>query len=266
MFILYFMRAVDISIDRVTGGVSRLKASFSKNLKFYFQEALGLGIFMVSACFFSGLLFGKNGYFVSEFSAFIRQAILGLFMGLTAVFIFYSRFTSSSGSHINPAVTLSFFRVGKINRWDTFFYILFQFIGGTVTVYIMAALMGENLTSSPLYDVVTVPGKYGPFAAAITELITAFVMMCMVLFTADHAVLKKYSRIIAGILVCLYVIIAGPISGFGMNPARSFASALPSNVWTSFWIYIFLPLAGMLGAAELYLAIKKKNKSLTVDR
>lgn len=253
------MRAVDIRIKRVVGGVSLLKASFNKNLKFYIQEALGLGIFMVSACLFSGLLFGKNGYFVSDFSAFTRQVILGLMMGLTALYIFYSRFTSASGSHINPAVTISFFRVGKIDRWDAFFYIIFQFIGGTATVYLMAALMGENLSAPPLYDVVTIPGKYGVTIAAITELIIAFIMMCMVLFTADHTVLKKYSRIFAGILVCVYVIIAGPISGFGMNPARSFASALPSNIWTSFWIYLFLPLAGMLGAAEVYLFARRNN-------
>jgi aquaporin Z len=250
------MRAVDIGIKTVTGGAF-LRTSFNKNRKFYIQEALGLGIFMVSACIFSGLLFGKNGCFVSSFSAVIRQSILGLMMGLTALYIFYSPLTSPSGSHINPAVTLAFFRVGKINRWDAFFYIIFQCIGGTLTVYIMAALMGENLTAAPLYDVVTIPGKYGTVAAAVTELIIAFVMMSMVLFTADHLLLKKYSRIIAAVLVCLFVIITGPISGFGMNPARSFASALPSNVWTSFWIYLFMPLAGMLAAAEVYLFVRK---------
>jgi aquaporin Z len=250
------MRAVDISI-KTAGEKSSMRISFFKNRKFYFQEALGLGIFMISACFFSGLLFGRNGYFVSAFSAIIRQSILGLMMGLTALYIFYSPLTSSSGSHINPAVTLAFLRVGKIDRRDAFFYILFQFLGGTITVYIMAALMGENLTSAPLYDVVTIPGKYGTISAAFTELIIAFIMMIMVLFTADHRVLKKYSRIFAGLLVCLFVIIAGPISGFGMNPARSFSSALPSNVWTSFWIYLCMPLAGMLSAAEIYLLARR---------
>jgi aquaporin Z len=255
------MRAVDISVKSVRGGASRLRASFHKNRKFYFQEALGLGIFMVSACFFSGLLFGKNGYFVSDFSSFARQSILGLLMGITALYIFYSPFTSPSGAHINPAVTLAFLRVGKMDRWDAFFYIIFQISGGTITVFVMAWLMGENLTAAPLFDVVTVPGKYGTVTAAVTELIIAFVMMCMVLFTADHPVLKKYSRIFAGCLVCGFVIIAGPISGFGMNPARSFSSAFPSGVWTSFWIYLFMPLGGMLCAAEVYLFVKKRRDS-----
>lgn len=254
------MRAVDISIRSISGGASQIKASFNKNRRFYFQEALGLGIFMVSACFFSGILFGKNGFFVSDFSAFARQSILGLMMGLTALYIFYSRFTSPSGSHINPAVTLTFFRLGKMDHWDAFFYIVFQFVGGTVTVYLMAFMMGVNLTAAPLHDVATVPGKYGPAAAAFTEFITAFIMMSMILFTADHEILKKYSRIFAGILVTIYVIIAGPISGFGMNPARSFASALPSGVWDSFWIYLFIPLAGMLGAAEFYLFVRKGQR------
>jgi aquaporin Z len=253
------MRAVDISNRSISGGASLATASFNKNRKFYLQEALGLGIFMVSACFFSGLLFGKSGYFVSDFSPFWRQTMLGLMMGLTALYIFYSRFTSPSGSHINPAVTLTFLRLGKMDRWDSFFYIIFQFAGGTITVYLMAFLMGENLTSAPVRDVVTIPGKYGSLAAAATEFVIAFIMMSMTLFTADHEILKKYSRIFAGILVAAYVIIAGPISGFGMNPARSFSSALPSGVWDSFWIYLFVPLAGMLGAAEFYLFARKRS-------
>jgi aquaporin Z len=252
------MHAVDIEIKKPGTGNTLFKTRFKKNRKFYIQEALGLAIFMVSACFFSGLLLGKNGFLVPDFSAPIRQIILGGMMGLTALYIFYSPFTSLSGSHINPAVTLAFFRVGKIGRWDALFYIIFQLIGGTGTVYLMAALMGENLTAAPLHDVVTIPGKYGQTAAAVTELAIAFIMMSMVLFTSDHAVLNKYSRIFAGILVCMYVIIAGPISGFGMNPARSFASALPSNVWTAFWIYLCMPLMGMLGAAEVYLLVRRK--------
>ena len=249
------MRAVDIRVKNVSGKIAQLTASFKRNWKFYFQEALGLAIFMVSACYFSGILFGKGGLFTSCMSATFRQSILGLAMGGTALFIFYSRFTSPSGSHINPAVTLAFFRLGKIGPWDTLFYMIFQLIGGTLAVFLMAVLMGDNLTSSPLHYVVTVPGKYGITAAAITEFLIAFIMMATVLFTAADRRLKKYTRILSGILVCMNVIVAGPISGFGMNPARSFASALPAHIWTSFWIYLLMPLTGMLGAAEVYLLV-----------
>ena len=253
------MRAMDIGTKSKFEGFMQMSASFKKNRNHYLQEALGLAIFMVSACFFSGVLFGHNGLLVAAIPDTLRIILLGILMGLTALFIFYSPFTSPSGSHINPAVTLAFLRVNKIGGWDSFFYIIFQVTGGTVTVYIMAYLMGANLTGAPLHDVATVPGKYGSTAAAVTEILMAFIMMSMVLFTSDHSVLKKYTRIIAACLVCAFVITAGSISGFGMNPARSFASALPANIWTSFWIYLFMPLAGMLGAAECYRFVKRKK-------
>jgi aquaporin Z len=253
------MQAVDISVKNVSGELGHLKASFRKNWKYYLQEALGLAIFMISACFFSGLLFGKNGIFTSGLPALLRQIMLGILMGTTAGFIFYSRFTSPSGSHINPAVTTTFLRLGKIGSWDALMYMIFQLAGGTLAVLLMGYLMGENLTAAPLYYVITVPGKWGTTTAAITEFVIAFIMMFMILYTGDHSRLKKYTRIFSAILVCVYVIVAGPVSGFGMNPSRSFASALPAHIWTDFWIYLLMPFAGMLCAAEFYLLVRSKK-------
>ncbi len=253
------MRAVDIRVSRVFYGAALIKACFRKNWKFYLQEALGLGIFMASACFFSGIFFGEHGRFSTSLPWSLQQGILGIMMGLTALLIFYSPVTSPSGSHINPAVTLAFYRLGKISFWDSFFYILFQFTGGTSTVYLMERLMGKNLSAAPLHDVVTVPGRFGTAAAAITEFIIAWIMMAMILFTSDHRILKKYTRVFAGILVSIFVIVAGPVSGFGMNPARSFASALPARVWTAFWIYLIIPIMGMLAAVEFYLLNRRKK-------
>jgi aquaporin Z len=113
--------------------------------------------------------------------------------------------------------------------------------------------MGNQLTSSPVHSVATVPGKYGVIPALVTETLIAFVTMSMVLFTSADEQLKKYTRLIAAVLVCCWVFFAGPISGFGMNPARTIASALPSGIWTACWIYLFAPLAGMLLAAEVFL-------------
>jgi aquaporin Z len=223
--------------------------------KLYLMEALGLSIFMISACFFSAVLEAKTSFIhVAIPNGFERLTIMGVLMGLTALIIFYSPWTSPSGAQINPAVTLSFLRLGTISKQDAFFYIVFQFVGGTLTVYIMQALMGVMLTAAPVNSAVTVPGKgVSVFTAGLTEFLIAFCMIIMILFTSASDKLKKYTRLIAGSFVCMYVIIAGPISGFGMNPARTFASALPANIWTAFWIYITAPIAGMLLATEFFI-------------
>jgi aquaporin Z len=255
------MRPVNIKAFSGKKGLAQMGVSFNKNRNHYLQEALGLAIFMISACFFSGMLEAKNSCWHTVFPGdFSRTIIMGVMMGVTSLVIFYSPFTAPSGSHINPAVTITFLRLGKMGIWDSLFYILFQFAGGLAAVYFMALLMGRTLTDAPVNYAATVPGKYGVAVAAITEFSIAFTMMTMILFTTANERLKKYTRIFSGCFVCLYVIIAGPVSGFGMNPTRTAASAIPAHIYTSFWLYMIMPLAGMLLAGEVFVQIKNVIK------
>jgi aquaporin Z len=251
-----------IQVFTGTSGMKQLKAAVKKNWKHYLQEAFGLGIFMISACFFSAMLFSEKSSWYFPTTMF-RNVLMGIAMGSTALFIFYFPLTAPSGSQINPAVTLTFLRLGKMCRYDALFFAIFQILGGTAAVYIMQLLMGSMLIDTPVNSAVTIPGKFGIAGALVTELIIAFITMSIVLFTSNNDKLKKYTRIFAGCLVCTWVIVAGPISGFGMNPARSFASALPANIWTAFWVYLFVPFIGMLLAAEFYLLVETKSKLKT---
>jgi aquaporin Z len=254
-----------IQVFTGTSGMAQMKAAFQKNWKYYLQEALGLAIFMISACFFSAMLFSeKSSWYLPN--AMFRNILMGIAMGSTALLIFYSPFTAPSGSQINPAVTLTFLRLGKMCSYDALFFAVFQILGGVVAVYIMQLLMGAILIDTPVNSAVTIPGKFGIAGALVTELIIAFITISVVLFTSNSDKLKKYTRIFAGCLVCTWVIVAGPISGFGMNPARSFASALPANIWTAFWIYLFVPFIGMLLAAEFYLIIETKSSRLRREK
>lgn len=83
-------------------------------------------------------------------------------------------------------------------------------------------------------------------------------MMYVILYTQANFHLSGYTHFLAAGLVCLNVIVAGPVSGFGMNPARSFASALPANIWTDFWIYLWVPPVAMLSSAMLFRLTKGK--------
>lgn len=101
----------------------------------YLMEAAGLGFFMMSACLF-GALYENPASPVRQAisSTLLRRLLMGISMGLTSIAIVYSPWGKQSGAHINPSVTLTFFRLGKIAKWDALFYALAQFVGASLGV------------------------------------------------------------------------------------------------------------------------------------
>ena len=61
--------------------------------------------------------------------------LTGIAMGSTAIALVFSPLGKRSGAHFNPAVTLTFWRLGKVKNWDAVFYIVAQFIGGIAGVF-----------------------------------------------------------------------------------------------------------------------------------
>ncbi|MGC3957381.1 MAG: aquaporin [Verrucomicrobiota bacterium] len=224
----------------------------------YLCEAACLGIFMISAGMFTALLEYPESLVRSAISSdFLRLALNGLAMGLTAIAIIYSPIGARSGAHMNPAVTWTFFRLGKVKPWDALFYPIFQTLGGVAGVLLVKFVLGKVFTDAPVNYVVTVPGKAGVNTAFIAETAIACGMMLMVLFLMNTPKLARYTGLFGGALVFLYITFEAPLSGMSVNPARTIASALPSGVWTAGWIYFVAPIGGMLLAVEIYRGLKK---------
>jgi aquaporin Z len=224
----------------------------------YLMEAACLGTFMISAGLFTALLEYPNSPVRHAIpNDFVRLALNGLAMGLTAIGIIYSPWGARSGAHMNPAVTWTFFRLGKVKPWDALFYPIFQTLGGLGGVLLVEFGLGRIFTDAPVSYVVTVPGKTGVATAFVAEIVIACGMMLMVLFMTNTERLSRFTGLFGGTLVFLYITFEGPLSGMSINPARTVASALPSGIWTAAWIYFIAPIGGMLLAVELYRALSK---------
>lgn len=225
--------------------------SLKNHLPEYAIEAWCLGTFMISACVLGVALFHPDSL-LAAIHLPVRNVLMGLAMGATAVGIICSPWGKRSGAHFNPAVTLTFFRLGKIKGTDAFFYVLFQFLGGVIGVFISWLMLGTLLSDPAVGFVVTKPGAYGVAAAFTAELAIAFILMSVVLFVSNSASLSRFTPYFAGTLVTLFIAVESPISGMSMNPARTFASAVVAGEWTALWIYFVAPPIAMLTAAEFF--------------
>jgi aquaporin Z len=219
----------------------------------YLMEAAGLGLFMISAAIVTALLeYPHSSLYHLLPDPVIRRVLIGIAMGLTAIGIIYSPWGKRSGAHLNPAVTVAFFRLGKIHGLDALFYVLAQFVGGVIGLLIAAMVIGMAIEYPTVNYVVTVPGLDGTGIAFVAEACISFGLMLVVLIVSNRTTLNVWTGVFAGVLVAVYIAVEAPLSGMSMNPARSFASALPAHLWTDFWVYLTAPLLGMLLAAECY--------------
>src|SRR5271166_5746273 len=154
----------------------------------YLIEAWALGMFMISAGIFSTLL-GFPGSPLQRVvpNEDLRRALVGVAMGLTAIGLIYSPWGKRSGAHMNPAVTLTFWRLGKIARWDAIFYILAQFIGGVLGVSLVTALLHDAFSAPPILYVATQPGAYGAGGAFAAEFVISALLMSVILRVSNSS-------------------------------------------------------------------------------
>lgn len=223
----------------------------------YVIEALCLALFMMSAMCWASLLqhpvspvaavlhsfaFGSSGPWM--------RVPMGLAMGLTAAGLIYSPFGRRSGAHMNPAVTLAFYRLGRIRAIDAVAYVAAQFAGGIVGVAFATALLAGLPAHPSVNYVATTPGDAGAAIAFAAEATISFFLMAVVLAISSSARFSGWTGAAAAVLVAAFITFEAPLSGMSMNPARTFGSSVFAHS-SALWIYFTAPTLGMLAAAEL---------------
>jgi aquaporin Z len=223
------------------------------------MEGAGLGLFMISAGAVT-TLFEYPGSPLNQAigSAFVRRSLIGLGMGLTAIGLTYSPWGQQSGAHLNPAVTLTFLRLGKVRSHDASFYVVAQILGGLAGVLAVWAVLRESFRQPPVRFVTTLPGDAGEAAAFLAEFLISFLMMETILLV-NNTRIARYTGLLAGALIFLFITFEAPFSGMSMNPARTLSSALPAHAWSSLWVYFLAPILGMLLAAEVNRLIQSRK-------
>lgn len=233
------------------------------DLKKYLAEGIGTFVLVFSAigtAVFSG---GKVG-----------QLGIALAFGLTLMFLVYS-IGPISGCHVNPAVTLGHFILGRVSAAKAGIYVVSQVIGGLVAglaVYAIAQSLpsydratdglaangwGEHSPSAeagPLGKLIE-PG-YGIGAAMTVEIILTAFLVFVVLASTDQLSDVPLAGVSIGFTLAVIHLVAIPIDNTSVNPARSFAVApYQDGALGQVWLFIVFPLIGGALGALIYRAL-----------
>jgi aquaporin Z len=181
----------------------------------------------------------------------LRRLITGVMFAGGATAVVYSPLGQISGGHINPAVTLAFWRMGKVPGLDAVIYIVVQFLGALAGAY-AAGLAWGPLTTGVQYAV-TVPGEGYTWAGALAaEIAITFLLVFTIFVCVNKPRIAPRTGLIAGALVALLVMIEAPVTGTSLNPARTLGPAILAPNYDALWIYFAGPIAGALLAVGAY--------------
>jgi len=185
--------------------------------------------------------------------------IIGL-VHVFALFFLIQTLAVVCGAHFNPAVTAAMTALRQIKPPDAIIYVLVQLTGAVLAALLTKALLldegravdyGATLVDEARLGGVILPGM------AVEAVGTFFLLFAIIGVAVNPAGSKELAGLVIGATLGGLVMFIAPLTGAGLNPARSFGPALVSGEWGSFsefiLVYVLAPVIGALIAAALAL-------------
>jgi MIP family channel proteins len=158
-----------------------------------------------------------------------------------------------SGAHLNPAVTLGL-AVNRRFPWTYVpAYLLAQFAGATVAALVTWALYGDQArTIANLGATYPAPGV-GGWRTFATEAVATMLLVIVIVSVASNPKLASgLAGLAIGFSLSVAILISGPLTGAGVNPARAIGPMIPAGRFTDWFAYLAGPLLGGTAAVWLY--------------
>ncbi len=223
--------------------------------KKYLAELIGTMVLVLMGCG-SAVIAGS----------YIGYSGIAFAFGLSVVAMVYAIGTIS-GCHINPAISISMLVAGKLSVKDTAFYVVFQFIGAIIGAGILYSIaVGKtsfNLAINGLgqngYGTAS-PAGYSLASALIAEIVLTFIFVLVVHGSTSEKAPKGFAGLAIGLTLVLIHLVAIPIDGTSVNPARSLGPALfaGTTALSQLWLFIVAPIIGGILAAVVWKIFKQK--------
>jgi aquaporin Z len=116
----------------------------------YLMEAAGLGLFMIVAAACASVIEHPASPLRQLLpDPLVRRALMGVAMGATSIALVYSPMGARSGAHLNPATTLTFYRLGRVHGVDAAAYIVAQFVGGVSGIAVASRVLSPWIAAPP---------------------------------------------------------------------------------------------------------------------
>lgn len=158
-----------------------------------------------------------------------------------------------SGAHLNPAVTLGL-AVNRRFPWRFVpAYIAAQFVGAIGAALVVWGFYGDQARSvAHLGATYPAPGVSVASALAVEAVVTFMLVLVVISVATDNRAQQGAAAMAIGAALAAAILISGPLTGAGVNPARAIGPMIVAGKFTDWWIYLVAPIVGGIAAATVY--------------
>jgi MIP family channel proteins len=158
-----------------------------------------------------------------------------------------------SGAHLNPAVTFGL-AVNRKFPWGAVpAYVIAQVAGAVVAALVAWGFYGDAARSVAKLGATYPASGVSLGSAFAAEAVVTFMLVLVVIAVAtDTRVPQGVAAMAIGAALAAAILISGPVTGAGVNPARSIGPMIVAGNMTDWWLYVLAPLIGGVAAATLY--------------
>jgi MIP family channel proteins len=158
-----------------------------------------------------------------------------------------------SGAHLNPAVTVALAATGKFPWRYVPAYLAAQLVGAVLASLTVWLTYGDAARDSASLAATLPGGGVSTLTVFVIEaVVTFFLVLTIVSVATDPRVPKATAGLTVGFTLAVCVLIAGPLSGGAVNPARALGPMLVAGEFDGLWAYVLGPVLGGVAAALLY--------------
>ncbi len=157
-----------------------------------------------------------------------------------------------SGGHINPAITIGLWSVGRIDARKAGLYVVAQLVGAALAAMLLKALLPAGAGQVAQLGALTFGDQTSFSQGFFIEAVLTFFLALSVMATAVDPRAPKIGGFGIGLTLWMCILVGGPMTGAGLNPARWFGPALVAGYWKAWLAYILGPIVGAVIATQLY--------------
>lgn len=229
-------------------------------MKKYLAEMIGTMVLVLIGCG-SAVMVSLAANYLNYNIGYIGVALA---FGIAVLAMVYT-IGGVSGCHINPAISISMLIAGKLSVKDTVFYVVFQCIGAIIGAGLLYGIASGN----PAYSLKAYglgANGYGSASAAnyslagvfLAEIVLTFIFVLVVHGSTHERVPKGFAGLAIGLTLTMVHIVAIPIDGTSVNPARSLGPALfvGGTALSQVWVFWVAPIIGGIIAAIVWKLFK----------